>query len=458
MDTSVGLIADYAYGLRFSDLSAAAVHHCKRCVIDTFGCALGGFGAKPSRIARELAQRASVPSGARILGTSHRTLPELAAFANGAAARYLDGNDLFPGGGGHPSNTIAAVLAASDIKGADGRSVITAIALAYEIYYSLYQAAHPFDKGIDHAFNTAVGGAVGAAKVLGLDKHGIAEAVSLAITPNIALDATRYGHLSMWKGCAEANGARNAVFAALLAAAGMTGPEKPIEGAHGLHNLLGKFEFLPFAAEGREFAICGVTIKCFLAVAHALPLITVALPLSQQVAAEDIEAVTMYTYRFAHEVTGKEREKWRPTTREAADHSLPYILAAVLIDRSFSDKIFSDARLSDPRIRELIDKIEIKEDVELTRRFPHSMPCRIEIKTRHGEHKVGTADNPRGHDKNPMTDQEVNDKFRGLALRALPPQRVEEALAALWRLDTAAGLGEIFDAVDLGRQPSGHNG
>jgi len=450
-DASVGSIADYAHGLRFADLSAEAVHHCKRCVVDTFGCALGGFDAKPSRIARDMAQRTSVASGARIIGTAHRTLPELAAFANGAMARYLDGNDLFPGGGGHPSNTIAAILAAGDINGADGRAVITAITLAYEVYYSLYQAAHPFDKGIDHAFNTAFGGAVGAAKVLGLDRAQIAEAVSLAITPNIALDTTRYGHLSMWKGCAEANGARNAVFAALLAAAGMTGPEKPIEGAHGLHNLLGEFELLPFAADGRQFAICGVTLKCFLVVAHGLPLITVALPLSKQVDYRDIESVTMHTYHFAWDVTGREREKWRPATREAADHSLPYILAAVLVDRSFSDDVFAEDRLRDPRIRELIDKIEIVEDPELSRRFPHSMPCRIEIKLKNGERKVGVSDNPRGHDKNPMTDDEVNAKFRSLAKRVLPPARVEQTLEALWQLDSAPNLNAVFEAVKIGR-------
>src|SRR5918999_1766860 len=110
MDTTVGLIADFAHRLRFADLPAEVVHHCKRCVVDTFGVALGALDAEPCRIAREIAQRASVPGGARLIGSSHRTLPELAAFANCVMARYLDGNDAFPDGGGHPSDTIAAVL------------------------------------------------------------------------------------------------------------------------------------------------------------------------------------------------------------------------------------------------------------------------------------------------------------------------------------------------------------
>lgn len=122
MGSSIDSIADYAHALRFTDLPAAAVTHCKRCVVDTFGVALGAFDAEPSRIARDLAQRVSVPSGARVIGTDYRTLPELAAFANGVMARYFDGNDVYPGGGGHPSDMIAAVLAAAEMKRADGKT------------------------------------------------------------------------------------------------------------------------------------------------------------------------------------------------------------------------------------------------------------------------------------------------------------------------------------------------
>ena len=355
MDASVALIADYAHGLRFADIPASVVHQCKRRVVDTFGVALGAFDAEPSRAARRLAQRARVTEGARILGTAHRTLPELAAFANGVMTRYLDGNDAYPGGGGHPSDAIVAVLAAADVQHADGKTIITAITLAYEVFYNLWAATNLRHKGMDNVFYAAVAGAVGAAKVLGLDRAQIADAVSLAIVPNISLDATRYGQLSMWKGCAAGNAARNAVFAALLAAEGITGPDRAIEGDHGLEKLSGKVTLAPFAGEGRPYRISESTMKCFLSEGHSLSPITAALELSRQVVPDDIEKITVYTYWFAWDVIGREPEKWRPTTRETADHSLPYIMAAVLIDRAFSDEIFSDERLRDPRIRQLID-------------------------------------------------------------------------------------------------------
>jgi 2-methylcitrate dehydratase len=208
MDESTRRIADYAVALAYAGLPAEVVHECKRRVVDTVGCALGAFDEPPSRIARALAERASVPHGARVLGTGQRALPELAAFANGVMARYLDGNDVFPGGGGHPSDVISAVLAAADLAGADGPAVITGIVLGYEIYGALFRTACMRDHGLDHVFYTAVGSAVGAAKMLGFDRDRIGQAIALAVTPNIALHATRRGELSMWKGAAGGNAAR----------------------------------------------------------------------------------------------------------------------------------------------------------------------------------------------------------------------------------------------------------
>lgn len=447
MDSTIGRIVDYAGALRFTQLPAAVIHDCKRRVIDTLGCALGAYHAEPSRIARSVALRASSPSGARVLGTAHRAPSELAAFANGVMARYLDGNDAYPGGGGHPSDVIAAVLAAADATGASGKTVITATTLAYEVYHGLFQAVCMRDRGLDHVFYVAVGSAIGAAKVLDLDRERMANAVSLAVTPNLALEATRRGKLSMWKGCAAGNAARNGVFAAVLAAEGMTGPEAPVEGAHGLQELVGKFELPPLGGDGRPFRITGANLKYFLSEYHSQAPIALALQLHTQVAVEDIETVTIHTYWFTWSEIGSEPEKWHPTTRETADHSLPFIIAAVLIDGRFSDEIFSDARLRDPGIHRLSDRISVKEDAEFSRQFPHRVPCRIEITTKSGERKVALTDYPRGHVRNPMTDDEVNAKFRSLAERALPHAAAERALDLLWKLDEAADLGMFFEAV-----------
>jgi len=452
VNTALDDIADYAGALAYSDLSADSVRHCKRCVIDAFGVALGAFDEEPSRIARALARRVSVPGGARVLGTTHRTLPELGAFANGIMVRYFDGNDVYPGGGGHPSDMIPAVLAAADLKNADGRQIVTAIVLAYEIYYALWQATHMRLKGMDNTYYTAVASAAGAARIMGLERARIAEAVAISAAANVAVDGTRYGRLSMWKGGAGPDAARNGMFAALLAEAGMTGPEKVFEGKHGLENLVGEFNLAPFARDGQPFRITEVTIKYFLSEGHSQAPVTAALQLLRDTAAKDIEAVTIHTYKFAYEVIGSGTVKWRPVTREDADHSMPYIVASVLADGKFNDDIFSPERLRDPRTLDMIDRITIREDAALTQAAAAGdrLPCRMEVRTRDGATRTIAVDYPRGHYLNPMSDEEIEDKFRGGARRKLTEAQARRALDALWKLDTAPNLDAIFEAVRTG--------
>lgn len=450
MDRSVHQIAAYASSLQFDDLPPPVVHDCKRKVIDTLGCGLAAFDAEPSRIVRKLALRTRVPSGASVLGTGEKALPELAAFANGVMMRYLDGNDTYPGGGGHPSDCIAAILAIAEAMGCDGKTVITAITLAYEIHHNLNRTTNGSQlrtKGWDHVLYPAISSAVGAAKVMGLGHDGTAQAVSLAIVPNLALEATRRGSLSMWKGCAAGNAVRNGLFAALLAAEGLTGPDKPIEGPHGLWDIIGKFELAEFAGEGRPFRITEASLKCFLSEYHSQAPITAALQLHSQVAIEDIASIVIDTYWFAWSEIGSEPEKWHPATRETADHSMPFIVAAVLIDGAFSDEIFSEARLRNWRVHQLADKISVRENAELTRRFPEMIPCHMEITLKNGRRVSTAVDYPRGHYKNPMTDDEVAAKFRGLAGRVLPAPSLERALGQLWKLDSASTLNDIFSAL-----------
>jgi 2-methylcitrate dehydratase len=455
MDATIQRIADYACALRYDDLGEETVHQTKRRIIDTIGCALGGYDAEPCRIARAIASRAAGDPGARIFGTQHRALPELAAFANGVMGRYLDGNDTFPGGGGHPSDTIAAAIAVAEARGAGGRDLIAAIALAYEVYHAFFTGALMRERGLDHVFYTAVGSAVGAGKLLGLDADRMGQAVALAVTPNLALHATRRGELSMWKGCAAGNGVRNGLFAALLAAEGMTGPENAIEGSDGLRELVGKFELGELAEPGGTHKVTQSNIKYFLSEYHSQTPITVAIELSKQVRPEEIDAITVYTYWFTWSEIGSEPEKWHPTTRESADHSLPFIIAAVMIDGAFSDAIFSDERIRDSAVHALADKVAVVEDPEFTARFPSALPCRLEVRTTNGEVKTASVEYPRGHIKNPMTDEEVEAKFRALAGRMLAVEQVERALACLWEIDSLSLAGAALDPVCDGRTEVG---
>jgi 2-methylcitrate dehydratase len=445
MDATIEHIVDYTCSLQFSDLPASVVHDCKRRLIDTVGCAIAGFDSEPAAIARRLALGVGMDGGARVFGTHHRTSPELATFANGVMVRFLDGNDFFPdaSGGGHPSDVIPALLAAAELARSDGQSIIAATVLAYEIFHSLLRSVSMRARGLDHVYYTAVASAAGGGKLLGLSREQMMHALALAATPNVPLGVTRRGRLSMWKGCAAAHAARNGIFAALLAGEGMTGPDKPIAGAHGLHELVGKFDLRSLGANDR-FHILDANLKYRLAVGHSQAPITAALQFNTRFGIEEIDKVTVYTYWASWSEIGSEPEKWHPTSRETADHSLPYIVAAILIDGAFSDQIFSDERLRDGRIHRLTDKISVIDDAEFSRQFPEKIPCRIELQMRNGERRTATVEYPRGDTRNPMTDGEVDEKFRDLAQRALTKRQTDSVLNLLWRFETLTDVDSVY--------------
>lgn len=442
MDSTLDRIAEFAAGL--DALPAPVLHECKRRLIDTLGCALAGFDTEPGRIARSLALRARDNQGATVLGTGRRTLPELAAFANGVMARCLDGNDCCPGGGGHPSDAIGAVLAVAEWSDATGAEALTAIAVAYEVHHALFRAARVFSKGLDHPLYTAVASAAAAARVLRLPRAETAQAVSLALTANLALGATRRGELSSWKGCAGANAARNGVFAALAAGEGLTGPDAPFEGTHGLMEITGAFTLGPLADASGTFRILATDMKSLVTEYHAQGPIGAALTLRRELDVATIERIAVHTYAFAYKEIGSGAEKWRPKTRETADHSLPYQVAAVLVDGAFSDAIFAPERLADPRILTLADRVTVHEDPTFTAQLPEAFPCRVEITTADGRiHSAGLR-YPRGHHADPMSDAELEAKFRSLAGRRLPPEALDRALEALWNAERASRISDLL--------------
>src|SRR5256714_12999998 len=174
-------LADFAAALRFEHLPAAAVHEVKRRVIDSVGCALGAWHTEPCAIARRVASTMSAQNGAHLWGTRHPAPPDWAAFANGCLVRYLDYNDTYlskePA---HPSDNIPAALAAAQAAGADGRTLITAIALAYEVQCRLCDAASIRARGWDHVTYGVFSTALAAGKVMGLDAGKLRHAVNPA--------------------------------------------------------------------------------------------------------------------------------------------------------------------------------------------------------------------------------------------------------------------------------------
>jgi 2-methylcitrate dehydratase len=275
----------------------------------------------------------------------------------------------------------------------------------------------------------------------------MAEAISLSITPNIALEQTRLGELSMWKGCAAANASRNGVFAALLAAEGMTGPDYAIEGKAGLYHAVGKFEWAPFGGRGGPFRIGETHLKYYPAVVHSQSPITAAVQLAGRFAPADVARIVVETYWVARRYTDRASPLWRPATRETADHSLPFIIAAALLDGAVTAETFSEERLHDPNIRTLMERMEIRENPDFTAAHPRRWHCRIEVHAASGTPFIAQTEYFKGHARNPMSDAEVEDKFRTLAAPRLGRAELDNLLQALWRIDQLADVSAVVDRL-----------
>jgi 2-methylcitrate dehydratase len=450
MDRTTEMLSSYACGLIYQDLPPEVVHQVKRTLIDTLGCALGAFTAEPCVIARRLASRVTSSIPSRILGTQLDSAPDMAGFANGVMVRYLDCNDAyFSPGGGHPSDMIPAVLAMADPVGCDGQTVITAIVLAYEIFCRLSDQMVVGDFGWDQGMFSVIGAACGAGKVLGLDRTAMEQAISLAIVPNLPLGVTRLGELSMWKGCAAACATRAGIFAAQLAQEGMTGPAEPFDGPRGLWDQsIGQPIVLDQFGGGPEpFCIAATSFKFFPSQIHTQGPIGLALELRSQVPAEQIAAIRLRTYRAAVRSAATDPQKWDPQTRETADHSIPYLVATALQDGAVTPASFTNERIRSPAVRQLMSKMTIEEDPEFTEHFPEDLTCWMEITTTSGQCCTAETSYPKGHRQNPLTDAELETKFRHLAAEILPEPQCSAALAQLWSLEQAPNLRALLESL-----------
>ena len=326
---------DYAASLRFDELSPPVLHQAKRRVIDTIAGALAAHASQPARIAGKLAPEVSNGRSARVFGSLARTSPEMAAFANGVMLRFLDINDTHRTvDGSHPSDNLSGVLAVAEALGASGRDFLLALTISYEIQCRFVDSVPFNDNGWDQPVPGVMACALACGRLLGLDAEALRHALALAVIPNLCTYQTRAGELSMWKGCAAANGARQGVFAAYLAAEGMTGPYEAFDGVFGLWNqtLGAPCEVKPFARAGGVFAVTQTNIKKFpVRDSCQLPVDT-ALELRSRVAAGDIASLRIVTYRSAYKGAVADPELWRPRTRETADHSMPVSIALALID------------------------------------------------------------------------------------------------------------------------------
>ena len=453
-------LAAYAAALRYEDLDAATIERVKSHVIDTLGCGIAAFDERPVRICRDIAQ--SVQGAATIIGTTRKTSPDLAAFANGAAGRYYDLNDIYVGKvTSHPSDHIAPCIAVAETERATAHDLIVAIVVAYEIDCRLVDALDLSARGWDSPVFSLPAVALAVGKLMKLDQAKLTEAVNLAINDHIAMGQTRTQVLSDWKGLADGEASRNAVFAALLARGGLTGPAPIFEGRLGLFKLVSgeaNIDVGKFGGHGNPFRINQCGLKAYPAVVYGQTAIVAATAVADEVtkgapdkvaALERIASIDIATSNRGLQQTGTGPEKWTPTTRDTADHSMPYIAARAMFDGDITNESYAPAKLKDPRILAFMRKITVAEDPALTARVGDAVSTRITAILADGQRVSREVNDIAGFSGKPMQRPDIERKFRANIGKRWPRQKTDAVLQSLWALENTRDIGALLATLTV---------
>jgi 2-methylcitrate dehydratase len=447
-DRILNHLCNYALKLSYRDLPQEVIGRTKHIVMDTVGCALGGAQSPPAKIARAAASEVTSAIPSTVLISGQKTSSDLAAFANGVMIRYLDFNDTYAGSPTcHPSDLLAPVLAVVDARNGNGKDVILGMVLGYEMLCGLIDAgSKERGRSWDQSTYGVIAAAVVAARLFGHTKEQMANAISLAIASHISLEQIRRGQISHWKGCALANASRNAVFCAMLAAKGMTGPEEVFEGKAGFLSSTGiRFEIRPFADSAETYRIMKARLKAFPSGYFSQSAIEAILSLRSQIPdLDDIKEIRLQTFPAGYEVMGSGEANWQPETRESADHSLPFVMAVALMEGIVETRHYDEMYYKRSDVRALMQKIKVRIGEEPVAAWPE-VPLNIVDVEMKSEKVLSTkVAYHLGHFKRWMTGEEQERKFRPLAEPLLPGSQIDDLLACLRRLDEVEQINELI--------------
>jgi len=456
-ETITAKMARWAAHLSFDDLSTDAVHEARRYLLDSLGCALGGYLQHDVKIALDVIGETAGSGPATIIGTGAKLDPVSASLLNALMVRVMDFNDIYwKQDPSHPSDIIPAALACGERTGRNGRDLVVGIVLGHEFEQRLCEAAFPGirERGWHHATLTAFASPIVAGRMLGLDWERIQHAIGISASRHATLGAVTAGKLTMMKNTVDPMATQSGVLAALLAEKGYTGPEHVIDGKEGLVHCYGpewKIEVLTEGlGESWRITQCGMKAYPTEALTHAPISCVLDLVREHDLKPDDVKKVRIRSLARAADILA-DPSKYDPRSKETADHSLPYVIAAAVAERQVTPLQFTQEKIMDPTIRAQLDKVEVVADPEIEALFPELQRVIVVIETVGGQEHTKQVDYPKGDPRNPLTDREVEAKFDSLAEPVLPGaalKRVKEAVWGLEKLDSITELMDLLKAED----------
>lgn len=447
-------ITEFAINLKYEDLPKEVINEVKRYLYDSIGCAFGGYHTKDVNIIRDIYYDMAGKAEATVIGFGDKIPAVNATLVNSLMIRALDFNDIYwKKDPSHPSDLIPAALSAGEIVNALMKDVMTAIVLAYEFEQRLCLFAVPGirERKWHHATLTQFVSPIVAGKMLDLNENQMVNAIGISGSHNHTIGCPTAGKLTMMKNTVDPMAVQSGVFAALIAQKGYSGTEAVFEGKEGfMDTFLGwdaKDEKMsPVKMQGRDAAtewkwdidklvgglgenykIMECSMKAFPteALTHTHLSATLNVVTKNNIGYDQIDTVTLTTIAQAYDILF-DPHKYRPESRETADHSLPYCIAAALVDHRITTQSFSDEKLKDPRIWEVIDRIKGVPSKEFEKMFPEKQPSKVVIKTKDGKEYSDYLEYPKGDPREPMTMEDLDNKFNALSSDLLSEHRQKE--------------------------------
>lgn len=444
-------MAEFAANLQYDQIPGEAVREAKRFLLDSMGCALAAVHNDDMAAMYRFTETLGGSPEATVIGSGLRTNAPNAALMNGLLIRALDYNDIYwEQDPSHPSDLIGAALAAAEGNGKSGREALVAIILAYELEMRWCHAAEPGirEVGWHHASLTQFVSPLVAGRMYDLTPDQLVAAVGISGSCHFTLGGVVAGHLTNMKNTADPLAAQAGVYAALMAREGYKGPVELFEGKEGVFEVVHNVTWHPdelLKGLGEQFLITRCGYKAFPTEALTHQPLTAALRIRQDhgLAAADIADVLVETTTRGADILS-DPSKYKPTTRETADHSLPYVIAAALADGYVLPKSFDDDKLKDPTIWELLGKIKVMADPDIDALFPQVKRARVTITTTAGDTHTAQTDVAKGAPDDPLTDDELVAKFRANAEGVLTPAQQDRVIEATLAFEQVTDLGDYL--------------
>jgi 2-methylcitrate dehydratase PrpD len=437
--TTTPLLARFLVQSRWKDIPANVRHEAKRSVMNFIGTAIGGCRDEAVAVALQVLAPFFGTAQTTAIGRNERPDALHAAFLNAISANVLEFDDTHLGTVIHPMAPVApALFALAELRGASGRELLHALILGVEIECRIGAAVSPshYRRGWHITSTCGVFGAAAAAgKLLKLDHQHMSWALGNAAAQSAGLIESLG---SMAKSISVGNAARNGLAAALLAERGFTGPGQPIEGIYGFAKVTSdETEFGPVTKGlGEGWEILENAYKPYPCGVVLFPVIDGCLDLRARhlLSADQIAAVTVR----GHPLLRIRTDRPDVTAGRAAKVSVQHSVAVAFIYGTAGLAQYTDQCVSEPAVLDLRRKITVEEDANVPVETAY-----VTVETKDGHRLERHVTEARGTMACPMTDAELEAKFRSLVEYAAPPLDAERLVAAIWGIEDEGDVARI---------------